>query len=114
MILSVGGFFGKIGGGFKKVGSGLKTGGKVAWKVYNSGPGQVLITAFAPAKVASIVAGAVGVINETTSYVGEQAKRNRARELVLSRFPQAADDKQLLNFLIEAQLQKLAGNAEIS
>lgn len=106
MILSVGGFFRKIGRGFK-------TGGKVGWRVYNSVPGQVLITAFAPAKVASIVAGAVGVINETTSYVGEQAKRTRAEELVLSHFPQAADDKKLLNFLIEAQLQKLAGNAEI-
>jgi len=107
MILSVGGFFGKIGRGFK-------AGGKVAWGVYNSGPGKVLITAFAPAKIAQIVAASVGTINSIGGYVEEESKRSEAKKLVLVAFPQAAEDKKLLNFLIEAQLQKLAGNASIS
>ncbi len=107
MILSVGGFFSRIGRGFK-------AGGKVAWRVYNSGPGKVLITAFAPAKIAHIVATSVGAVNEIGGYMKEESKRSKAKEIVLAKFPQAAEDKKLLNFLVEAQLLKLAGNADIS
>ena len=106
MILGIGSVFGKIG-------RGVVTGSKVAWKVYNTPYGQVLVTAFAPAKIAMVVGAAVATVGEVREQLDENKKREMAKEMVLMTFPQAADDKKLLNFLIEAQLQKMAGNAEI-
>lgn len=103
-------------GFFKKIGKAFGTAGKVGWKVWNSPEGQILIGAFAPAKAVQLAQDAVVIVDQIKSNMEADAKRERAKELVLAVLEPAErklleENPKLLNFMIEAALQKLDGNS---
>ena len=98
---------------FKKIGSALKVGGKFAWKTYNRPEGQVLMSLFVPAAPLRAIAMGVTLTTTIIEDISEHKKREAAKDIILDQFPAAGADKKMLNFLIEAQLQKMAGNLDI-
>lgn len=107
-----------MGGFFKKIVKGIAVGGKTAWRVANSPEGQVMISIFAPATVAKAALNGVKIANEISAEHTSNKKREQAKKLVLSgleneeRAVIQANPK-LLNFMIEAMLQKMEGNANV-
>lgn len=97
---------------FGKIFGALKTGGKVAWKAYNSPEGQILASIFVPAKALKIVAAGVSTVDHIQAELKSEQKRKKARSIILKEFPEAAENQKMLNFMIEAKLQEMEGNLE--
>lgn len=101
---------------FKKIGGALKIAGKVSWMMYKRPEGKVLLTALVPVLPLTAVTLAIAATEAAVGQHKDNRKRDHARQIILQEFPVIAEsgNDKLINFMIEAKLQELAGNLDIN